>query len=82
MSEKIVLVVGAAALVAAILFAAVILGTAFGAAAGWAVGLAFETPFNTLNSLSSLTLDPWQWGATLGFVGSFFRSSNTNNCKS
>ena len=57
---------------------AVILGTLFGALSGVIVGLFFEqTVLNTLAAFGVNTagVAMWEVGATLGFVGSFFRSS-------
>lgn len=57
------------------------LATLFGGFTGWVVGIFFEdTIRNTLLAigidLGSVTM--FQIGATLGFVGSFFKSTNTN----
>lgn len=76
MSDFVTGVLGAIAVVA-LLFFLVILTTLMGAVAGWAVGLFFEqTILSTLArfgvNVAGLTM--WQLGATLAFVGSFFKA--------
>jgi hypothetical protein len=56
----------------------VILGTLFGAIAGWIVGLFFtDTVLTTLGrfGVDTFGMTMWQLGATLGFIGGFFKSS-------
>ena len=67
---------GALALIAVVFFI-VILSTLMGAVAGWIVGLLFgETILTTLSrfGVNTLSLQMWQLGATLAFVGSFFKA--------
>ena len=67
---------GALAVVTLVFFI-VVLGTLMGAVAGWIVGLFFgETILSTLSrfGVSTLGLQMWQLGATLAFVGSFFKA--------
>lgn len=61
---------------AAVLFIGVLLGTVMGAFAGWVVGGVFaETMKILIVDLLHLppSVEPWQVGAILGFVGTFFR---------
>lgn len=59
------------------MFFGCILGTLFGALAGWFVGLFFgKTILAFLATLGITGFKMWQVGAVLGFVGGFFRSSN------
>ena len=64
-------------LVAAVfLFVGVLLGTTMGAFAGWVVGGVFaETMKILIVDLLRLppSVEPWQVGAMLGFIGTFFR---------
>lgn len=74
---------GALALVALVFFI-VILGTLMGAVAGWIVGLFFgETILTTLSrfGVDVLGLQMWQLGATLAFVGSFFKAVQHSGSK-
>ena len=65
--------------VAGLFFVAAILGTLCGGIAGWAVGMAFPEVIALVKGYMGVTVTDFQLGAALGFVGSFFRSSNTNN---
>ena len=70
----------AAIFVTALLFALVLLATLGGAFAGWVAGLFFEeTILGTLRRAGMDThgLSMWQLGATLGFVGGFFRNATS-----
>ena len=53
-------VLGAAVMVAAILFVAVLLGTLIGGIVGWVVGLVFPFVIVTLNTLTGLTLTAFE----------------------
>lgn len=70
--------------VVAMVIFAVTFGTLFGGIAGWIVGLFFtDTILQTLASFGVDTFDlkMWQLGATLGFIGGFFKVSNkTKSC--
>lgn len=57
------------------LFIAVIAGTLVGGVVGWIVNLVFPVVLTTLNQLSGLTLDAFDMGAVLGFVGGFIKSA-------
>jgi len=60
----------------------IILGPLVGALSGLIVGIFFSTPI--LNTLSAFGVDGvtmWQLGATLGFVGGFFKAVVTNGGK-
>lgn len=57
-----------------------ILGTALGALAGWVVGIFFaETMATVMLAIFGATVEVWQLGAFLGFVGGYVRSIQTNN---
>lgn len=62
--------------VAAILFFAPLIGVLFGAFSGWVVGFFFtETvqAFLAALGVNAGHLSLWQIGASLGFIGGFFR---------
>lgn len=65
------------ALVAAgfFLFMGIIYGTLVGGIVGYVVDWVFPFVNVTLNKLAGTTLTAFELGATLGFFGSFFRSS-------
>lgn len=53
----------------------VILGPLIGALSGLIVGIFFSTPIlNTLSAFGVEGVSMWQLGATLGFVGGFFKT--------
>ena len=73
--DKFVKVMGAAVLSVGGIFMLVCLGTLFGAAAGWIVGLFFgETILFVLAKLGSTGIAMWQFGAFMGFVGGFLKT--------
>ena len=73
--DKILAVVGAAVLAPIALVFLIVLGTLLGACTGWLVGLFFgETILATLAGFGASGFTMWQLGATLGFIGPFFRS--------
>ena len=64
----------------ALILFAVCLGTIIGAIAGWAVGGLFDdTSAKVLTYLGLTDFAMWEIGATLGFVGGFFRNSTTTS---
>jgi hypothetical protein len=67
--------------VLATLFFVVILTTLVGGIVGWCVNLLFPVVNVTLNQVSGLSLDAFDMGAVLGFVGSFFKSTSTSSTK-
>lgn len=71
---------GSLALVA-LLFVAVLASTVVGGVVGWIVEAVFPFVIATLNQLAGTQLTGFETGAVLGFFGSFFRSSQTNNNK-
>lgn len=75
-----VVILGTISLVA-LLFVAILLSTLVGGVVGWTVDLMFPFVVTTLNTLTGLELTAFEMGAVLGFVGSFFKSSLTNNNK-
>ena len=61
-------------------FLLIILGTLTGAISGFVVGLAFGNIITyTLAQFGIHGVALWQLGATLGFVGPFFKSTQVNN---
>jgi hypothetical protein len=59
-----------------ILFAVPVLAAVVGAFSGWVVGLFFSAAIlHTLNTLGLGTqgIEMWELGATLGFIGGFFK---------
>lgn len=65
---------------AGFIFLGCILGTLFGALAGWVVGLVFkETILTFFAAIGISGLKMWQIGASLGFIGGFFRTSFSVN---
>jgi len=79
--DKVLIVLLGGIGVAALFFIAIILSAVFGGIAGWAVGGVFPYVTDTIRELSGVTLTNFQLGATLGFVGSFFRSSSSSSSK-
>lgn len=72
---------GGLAVLFLMLFVITIAATAIGAVTGWAVGLIFgNTILDTLSrfGVNAEGLPMWQLGATLGFVGGFFRYSESS----
>lgn len=68
----------------AFVFFIVILGTLMGAIAGWIIGLFFSnTILSTLArfGVDVVDLRMWQLGATLAFVGSFFKAIQNSRSK-
>tara|TARA_Y100000296_G_scaffold82659_1_gene112167 strand:- start:906 stop:1160 length:255 start_codon:yes stop_codon:yes gene_type:complete len=71
-------IIAATSLIAAAVFVAVTLGTAFGAFAGWIVGFVFSDTFTAFTAFFGMSaFAPWQVGAFLGFLGGFIRSTLT-----
>lgn len=60
-----------------------LIGTLLGAFSGWVVGLFFaETIMTTLAGFGfGASISMWQLGASLGFVGGFFRVRQFNKVK-
>lgn len=59
-------------------FFAISLATVFGAIGGWFIGLFFgNTILGILSQLGVHNVAMWQFGAFLGFVGGFFKTSVT-----
>lgn len=70
---------GVSLAVTGVMFLACILSTLFGAFAGWVVGLFFEKSIlHFFAALGISGLKMWQIGAALGFIGSFFKTTNIN----
>jgi len=75
--DKVITGALAAVAVVALVFCLIILTTLMGAVAGWVVGLFFgETILTTLSrfGVDVAGLQMWQLGATLAFIGGFFRA--------
>ncbi len=71
---------GAVIAIVVLLFIMPLIGVLFGAFAGWVVGLFFHDTIMTFLlavgvDVSNLTM--WQIGASLGFIGAFFKSTLT-----
>lgn len=66
-----------ALIVLVILFFMPLIGTLFGGFTGWVVGLLFESQIiNFLGRfIETEDLSMWQIGASLGFIGGFFRTT-------
>ncbi len=65
----------------AILFFASLLSTLFGAIVGAIVGVVFPQVVEGINTIAQTDFSSWVIGAILGFVGSFFRSTQSCSCK-
>ena len=79
---ELIKITGATFAVAAFIFFAPLLGVVIGAFSGWVVGLFFEQ--TVMGFLARLGFDAqgfamWQIGASLGFIGSFFRAVKTGS---
>lgn len=58
----------------------IILGTLLGAVTGWIVGLFFGAAIlDVFREAGVSGISMWQLGATLGFVGGFFRSAQVSS---
>lgn len=66
--------------VMALLFFAPVLGVLCGAFSGWVVGYFFPATFAPVVVFFHVPT-MWQLGAILGFIGGFFKSTQTNNEK-
>ncbi len=65
-------------------FIVIILSVFLGAAAAWCIDCVFhETIFNTLHAFGINTgnLQLWQIGATLAFVGAYFKQTQVRDSK-
>ena len=74
--------IGLLIVAAASLFALLLVSTVLGCAAGWAVGLIFSDAiftFLTAVGMDVEHLEMYQVGASLGFIGGFFRSTFTGS---
>ena len=68
--------IGGILVFSAILFFGVLAGTILGAVVGYVVGLFYDDTLRILaERLGLYQTPPWQLGAMLGFVASFFRGS-------
>lgn len=77
--EKALLILGGVLLFAVLLFAAAIILPICGALAGWIAGLFFPKTLTILADALGLTgFPPWQLGAALGFVASFFKTYSSS----
>ncbi len=69
------------ALIVAVIIVVVCLGTLFGGFAGWVVGYFFEDAI--MKTLQGFGVSPiftmWELGATLGFIGGFFKPPQMNS---
>ena len=61
-----------------LIFIATIMGTVLGAMSGWTAGLVFgETILGFISQLGIKNIAMWELGASLGFIGGYFRSIAT-----
>lgn len=67
-------IIGGMVVLGATVFCLIILSTAFGALSGWCVGQVWPNTFKLWTARLGLDVEPWQVGAMLGFVGSFFKT--------
>lgn len=80
--DKVALALAAVAMAIGGVFVFVILGTLFGAVAGWIVGLFFgDTILGILAQLGVRNITMFQLGAFLGFVGGFLKTKVTAEVK-
>lgn len=80
--DKFVLSMGAVAMGIGAIFFFVILGTFLGAVAGWIVGLVFgDTILGILSQFGVHNVTMWQFGAFMGFAGSFLKTKVTAEVK-
>lgn len=75
--EKLGVAIGMAGALASLFFFVVSANTMMGAFAGLVVGMVFDDTFRAISAkFGAADLAPWQIGATLGFVGAFFRGNS------
>jgi hypothetical protein len=73
--DKLIIIAGGLVAGLGLVFIGVLLGTMFGALAGWVVGLVFDQTLARVAMMLGVPGTPaWQLGAMLGFLGGFFRS--------
>lgn len=73
-------IIGGVAAIVASFFILCLVSSIFGAAAGWVVGLFFSDAilgFMNRLGIDVVGLRMWEVGASLGFIGGFFKSSLT-----
>ncbi len=80
--EKVLMILGGVLLAFLFVFFAPVLMTLLGAFGGWVVGLFFsETILGFLEQIGITGVKMWEVGASLGFLGGFFRSIHFSNNK-
>ena len=80
--EKFLMYVGATGLVILFILLFPLIGTLFGALSGWVVGWFFsETILSFFTELGVTSSAMWQIGASLGFIGGFFKTIQYNTKK-
>lgn len=73
--EEFVAAIGAVLATVLVLFIILVLGALGGAVAGWVVGLFFgQSILGVLSAAGVSGITMWEFGATVGFIGGFFRS--------
>ena len=81
--EKFIAAILVSAGVAALVFFGVVMRTVFGAITGWAVYLLFPETFGTAMKIAHIeSMELWQVGAVLGFVGGYFSVSSSSKAES
>ncbi len=79
LAKTIGIVVTAVFAIGGLVLIAPLVGVVFGALIGWIVGWFFdETILGILKQVGIEGVAMWQVGAFLGFVGGFFKSTQTN----
>jgi len=77
--ESLLKALGAILVFAALIFLAPLIGIACGAFGGWVVGHFYPDTLSLISAkLFGEPIPAWQLGAALGFVGGFFKASQTN----
>lgn len=80
--KTILAVIGGSILVVGLILVLPLLGALGGALSGWVVGWFFsETILGFFAALGIKNFAMWQIGMALGFIGGFFKSTQTNSNK-
>jgi len=78
--SKFLLALGGSLALGVLLFVVVLLTTLGGAFAGWLIFSVFDETFYAFTATIGLEwMQGWQFGAVLGFISGFFRSSSSSS---